>query len=376
MRVGVVGAGNISSSYLGRGDLFRGIEMVAVADIDAGRAEARAEEFGVDAETVDGLLARSDIDVAVNLTVPLAHAEVTERILRAGKHAWSEKPLCLTLDEGRELGRVADGEGRRIGCAPDTYLGGAHQESRRLLDGGAVGRVTHGTAHVMSRGMEHWHPGPDFFFQHGGGPVLDLGGYYVAQLVNLLGPVAEVAAMGGRGAAERTIGSGPREGQRVPVDVDTTVHALMRFESGAIVTFGASWDVPHGHRHRNVELYGTGGTLVPQDPNFFGGETLVEADGAERSHMAEHHPLSRINRTTLDGREVADYRGIGLADMIDAIETGREARCSFERVLHATEVLEALLSSAQGASFRPIETTCTRPAPLTAKDAADLLRTP
>ena len=374
MRIGVIGAGNISASYLERARIFRGLNMIAVADLDAARAEARAEEFGVEAEGVDGLLARDDLDVIVNLTVPLAHAEVSGRILEAGKHVWSEKPLCLTLEEGRALGALSEERGLRIGCAPDTYLGAAHQESRRLLDEGAVGRIVHGTAHVMSPGMEAWHPGPDFFFQHGGGPILDLGGYYVMQLVNLLGPVARVTAQGTRGADARVIGSGPRAGESVPVDVDTTVHAILTFESGAIVTLGASWDVAHTHGHRNVELYGTGGTLIPQDPNFFGGITTVVRDGVAADHDAAGHPLSVINRLTLDGREVADYRTVGLADMVDAIRTGREHRCSFERVLHVTEVLEAVLRSAAGAGGIRLETTCTRPEPLGPETARDLMR--
>ena len=374
MRIGVIGAGNISASYLKRAGIFRGLEMVAVADLDASRASARAEEFGVEAEAVDGLLARDDLDVVVNLTVPLAHAEVSEAILRSGKHVWSEKPLCMGLEEGRHLGAVAGEMGLRIGCAPDTYLGGAHQESRRLLDEGAVGRIVHGTAHVLSPGMEAWHPGPDFFFQPGGGPILDLGGYYVMQLVNLLGPVARIAAAGTRGADAREIGSGPRRGESVPVDVDTTIHAILAFASGAIVTLGASWDVRHGHGHRNGELYGTDGTLIPQDPNFFGGPTLVMRGGGTERFDAAHHPLSTINAVTNDGRDVADYRTVGLADMVDAIREGRGHRCSFERVLHVTEVLETILRSAAGDGAVELETTCTRPDPLGPEAARAMMR--
>ena len=359
--VGVIGCGNISESYLLRAPLFRGIAIRAVADMDMSRARARADEFGVRAETVDGLLAADDIDIVVNLTVPAAHADVTAAILRAGKHAYSEKPLALSLADAEALGRLANDNGLRIGSAPDTFLGASHQESRRLVDGGAVGRITHGTCHVMSAGMEMWHPNPDFFFLKGGGPILDLGPYYVAQLVNLIGPVRRVAAMSGMASESRTITSEPRAGEVIPVETPTTIHALLEFHSGAIVTFGASWDT-HAHAHRNVELYGTEGTLVPQDPNFFGGTTeVVDREGETTVHDAADHPLSIPNRTTRDGVARADYRTVGLADMADAILSGREQRCSFERALHATEVLEAILRSGEGEGFLTMQTTCTRP---------------
>ena len=359
--VGVIGCGDISESYLLRAPLFRGIEMRAVADIDMARAQARADGFGVRADTVDGLLAADDVDIVVNLTVPAAHADVTRAILEAGKHAYSEKPLALSLADAEALGRLAGERGLRIGCAPDTFLGAAHQEARRLVDAGAVGRIVHGTCHVMSPGMEMWHPNPDFFFLRGGGPVLDLGPYYVAQLVNLIGPVKRVAAMSGMASGSRTITSAPRAGEVIPVETPTTIHALLEFHSGAIVTFGASWDT-QAHGHRNVELYGTEGTLVPQDPNFFGGTTEVVGKGGETTtHDAADHPLSVANRTTNDGKARADYRTVGLADMADAILTGRAQRCSFERALHATEVLEAILRSGEEGEFRTMRTTCTRP---------------
>lgn len=277
MGVGIIGAGNISESYLKRAPLFNGIEVRAVADLDPDRAAARASEFGVRAETVDGMLAAEDIDIIVNLTVPAAHHTVTCAILDAGKHAFSEKPLSLSLADARDIAAHAETAGLRVGCAPDTFLGGSHQEARRLVDEGAVGRIVHGTCHVMGAGMEGWHPNPDFFFLEGGGPILDMGAYYVTQLINLIGPVARVSAMTGMASETRTIGSAARKGEVIPVEVPTTAHALLEFQSGAIVTLGASWDVK-GHGHRNVELYGTEATLVPQDPNFFGGVTEVRSE--------------------------------------------------------------------------------------------------
>lgn len=372
--VGIIGAGNISESYLRRAPSFNGIEMRAVADLDPARAAARASEFGVRAETVEGILAADDIDIIVNLTVPAAHHGVTCAILDAGKHAFSEKPLSLSLADARDIAAHAQKSGLRVGCAPDTFLGGSHQECRRLVDEGAVGRIVHGTCHVMGAGMEGWHPNPDFFFLEGGGPILDMGAYYVTQLINLIGPVARVCAMTGMARETRTIGSAARKGEVIPVKVPTTAHALLAFHSGALITLGASWDVK-GHGHRNVELYGTEATLVPQDPNFFGGVTeVIRPDGTRETHDAADHPLAVPNRDTAGPSPRADYRTAGLADMADAIRAGRPHRCALDMALHVTEVLESILISGQEQRFVSITTTCPRPEPLNAQAARALMK--
>ena len=208
--VGIIGCGNISAAYLRLGPLFQGVDIRAVADVNPEAAAARAEEFGVRAMSVADLLAADDIDVIVNLTIPDAHYQVTTSILEAGKHAYTEKPVVLTLEEGLALRKLSEETGLRVGSAPDTFLGGAHQFARHLIDAGAVGRIASGTCFVQSPGMEMWHPNPDFFFQPGGGPILDLGPYYISNLVQLLGPVKRVTAMSSSAQAERTITSQPR----------------------------------------------------------------------------------------------------------------------------------------------------------------------
>ena len=374
MKVGIIGCGNISTSYLSRAPLFRGVDMIAVADLNPEAARARAGEFGLRALSVPEMLSDGEVELIVNLTIPAAHHTVTADILRAGKHAFSEKPLCLTLAEGEELRGLARAADVRIGCAPDTWLGGAHQLSRRLVDEGEAGRITHGTMHVMGAGMEMWHPNPDFFFQPGAGPVLDLGPYYIAQMVNLLGPVTQVAAMSNKGREERVITSQPRAGETLRVEVPTSVHALLRFGGGEIVTFGASWDV-HGTRHPNAELYGTEAALILPDPNFFGGSIDILRHGAEpRRLAADDHPLAVPNRELDTAAPRADYRTVGLADMVDAIATGRDHRCSFERALHAVEVLQAILAAGETGAFIDITTTCTRPDPLDGEAARGLMR--
>ena len=207
--IGVIGCGNISAAYMRLAPNFKSIEMRACADMSMDAANARAAEFGLRAETVDGLLASDDIDIVVNLTIPAAHYDVSRSILEAGKNVYSEKPYVLSVSEGRALGELAAEKGLRVGSAPDTFLGGSHQLARALIDAGDLGKISSGTCFVQSPGMEMWHPNPDFFFKPGGGPVLDLGPYYIANLVQLLGPVARVAAMSTSASDTRTITSQP-----------------------------------------------------------------------------------------------------------------------------------------------------------------------
>lgn len=373
--LGLIGAGTISSAYLMRAPHFRGIRFVAVADVNPAAAEARAAEYGIEARSVDALLASDDVDLVVNLTIPAAHFAISRAALEAGKHVYSEKPYVLTLEEGRELSRIAAARGLRIGSAPDTFLGTSHQMARRLLDEGAIGRVTSGTCSVMSIGMESWHPNPDFFFRKGGGPVLDLGPYYISNLVQLLGPVRRVGALSATPSATRTIGSAARKGERIPVETPTTIHALLEFAQGAVISFQSSWDVWQNDLEP-MALYGTEGTLHVPDPNFFDGDLRVtrRADPAELPRW--QHPLGLPNRSTNAGKEVADYRGAGLADMALAITEGRPHRCNDELALHVIEVLTAILASGEEGRFIDLTTTCARPEALAPDAASGLLAPP
>jgi predicted dehydrogenase len=190
--VGIIGCGNISTTYFKFAPLFRGIEVKACADINPAAAKAKAKEYGVRAESVADLLKAKDVDIVVNLTIPAVHYEISRQALDAGKHVYSEKPFVLSVKEGLDLKKRAAKKKLRIGSAPDTFLGGAHQLARDLIDKGKLGKITGGTCYVMSHGMEHWHPNPDFFFQPGAGPVLDVGPYYITNLIQLIGPVKRV----------------------------------------------------------------------------------------------------------------------------------------------------------------------------------------
>ncbi|WP_299753561.1 Gfo/Idh/MocA family oxidoreductase [uncultured Boseongicola sp.] len=371
--VGIIGCGNIAFSYLKLAPLFRSINVLAVADLNMDAAVARAEEFSVRAETVDGLLAASDIEIIVNLTIPAAHFEVTRQILEAGKHAYSEKPFVLTLEEGEALRELAAKKGLRVGSAPDTFLGGAHQLARSTIDEGMVGEIIGGTCHVMSPGMESWHPNPDFFFQPGGGPILDLGPYYVTNLVQLIGPVKTVSAMASASSKTRIIGNGPRLGETVPVETPTNIHAVLEFANGALITLGASWDV-WAHRHKNMELYGTKGSLYVPDPNFFGGDVLLAEQGDSVAEVASQgHPFGIENME--DGRGIgrANYRCSGLAEMAAAIAEDRPHRCSLELATHVVEIMTAILRSADERTWIDMTTTCNRPERLSPEKAKALL---
>ncbi len=372
--VGIVGCGVISNTYLKFAPLFKGLKVLAVADIAPEAAQNQAEKFKVRAQTPDELLANPELDIIVNLTIPEVHYQVSKEIVLAGKHAYSEKPLVLTLKEGLELKAAAKENGVQIGCAPDTFLGGAHQQARHIIDSGTIGKIISGTCHVMSAGMESWHPNPDFFFRNGGGPILDLGPYYIANLINLVGPVSRVTAFAATPEKFRTIGSGPRKGEKVPVSTPTTVHAVMEFANGALITLGASWDVM-AHNHPNMELYGGRGSIFVPDPNFFGGEVgIADANGKRSIAKAWDHPFGVANEEKQNAKPTrANYRTAGLADMVQAIAAGRKPRCSLETTLHGVDVMTSILKSAETGAAVSLQTSCERPLPLGPDQARELL---
>ena len=370
--IGIIGCGNISVAYLNLATLFKALDIRAVADINLDAAKARGAEFGLRGQSVPDLLASDDIDIVVNLTIPSAHYTVSRSILEAGKHVFSEKPLVLSLQEGSDLRDLAAAKGLRVGSAPDTFLGGSHQQARALIDQGAIGDVVAGTAHVMSHGMEDWHPNPDFFFQPGAGPMLDVGPYYVTNLIQLLGPVKRVGALTSSANPTRTITSEPRNGEKIPVGTPTNIHALLEFVSGATITLSTSWDV-WAHRHASMELYGQDGSLFVSDPNFFGGTLeMAGRDGKVSEVEVWDHPFGVPNQKHGDGM-MANYRTAGLADMATAITEDRPHRCSIELAVHAVDVMTAVLHSGETGTFVDLSTTCERPAALGPDEARALL---
>ena len=374
--VGIIGCGNISWAYLTLAAKFNHIKVVAVADVNMAAAEARAKEFGVMAQSVKDLLKNEDIAIVVNLTVPDVHFKVSKQILDAGKHVYSEKPLTLSYKDALALQKYASKKKLRVGSAPDTFLGASHQLARKTIDEGQIGKIVSGTCHFMGPGMEMWHPNPDFFFKAGGGPMLDMGPYYITNLVNLIGPVKRVVALSGTGRKTRTISNGARSGEVLKVTTPTTYHALLEFAQGACITVSLSWDV-WAHKHQNMELYGQTGAMFVPDPNFFGGDVMVAGTDQEPKALPHwDHPFGKNNWGKQNSQTDviwANYRCAGLADMADAIMKKRLARCDISMVAHVVEVMTAVMQSGQKRKVITLKSTCKRPAPLRPQDAAALL---
>jgi predicted dehydrogenase len=370
-----MGAGNISAAYLRLAPLFKNLEVRAVADILPEAAKKRADEYKVKAQTPDELLKNSELDVIVNLTIPATHFSVSRDIISAGKHAYSEKPFVLSVEEGIQLKALADEHKVKVGSAPDTFLGGAHQQARSIIDSGKVGRIASGTMHVLSRGMEHWHPNPDFFFQVGGGPILDLGPYYITDLISLVGPIKRVTAFTSMARKERLVSAeGPYKGTSIKVGTPTTIHAVLEFHNGAIITLGASWDVA-SHGHHNIELYGTEGSVYVPDPNFFNGDvTITDHTGAKEKVAPWDHPFGVANQNLDTPTPRANYRNAGLSDMMNSIETGKTARCDIDVALHAVDVMASILKAGETGQVITLATTCERPAALGPDEARALLK--
>jgi predicted dehydrogenase len=363
--IGIIGCGSISDAYLKGAARSSFVQVKACADLNPEAARAKAALYGVAALDTPALLADPDISLVVNLTVPAAHAPVSRQIIEAGKHVYSEKPLAATFAEAAALMEHAHARGLRVGCAPDTFLGAAHQACRRALDAGAIGQAVGGAAVIMGHGAESWHPNPEFFYKPGGGPVLDMGPYYVTQLVNLLGPVRRVAAVASIGNPTRTITSQPLAGTTIQVEVPTTVNAVLEFADGANVSLSASWDVWKHNRTSPIEIYGTEGTLLGVDPNFFGNTPRVcGPDGHWRDVDIAAYPFGTPNREMRNGTMQADYRMVGLVDMALAIRQQRPHRASGELALHVLEVLEGLIEASASGRFVSLSTRCARPEPV------------
>ncbi len=354
LRVGLIGCGNISGIYLKNAPAFGHVDIVACADLDAARAKARAEEFGVPrACSVEELLADPEIDAVLNLTVPLAHASVCLAAIEAGKHVYVEKPLAVNRDDGRRVLDAALAQGVRVGCAPDTFLGGGLQTCRKLIDDGDIGHPVAATAFMLCHGHEHWHPDPAFFYRAGGGPMFDMGPYYLTALVSLLGPIARVTGSAHATFPRRTIFSQPKSGATIDVEVPTHIAGILDFANGAIATIVTSFDVWSANVPR-IEIYGSEGTLSAPDPNTFGGPVLVRRG---RAPEWEEVPLGH--------GYTENSRGLGLSDMAAAIHENRPHRASGDLAFHVLDVMEGIHdASRDGRHYMP-ESSVDSPSALT-----------
>jgi len=353
-KIGIVGCGNISGIYLTNMPRFPHVEIVAVADLDEARAKAQAEKFGVPrALGVQELLADEEVDIVLNLTVPAAHGDVALAALRGGKSVYNEKPLALRRREARELIGLAKEKDLRVGCAPDTFLGAGIQQCRRLIDSGAIGEPVAAVGFMLSAGVEGWHPNPHFFYQKGAGPLFDMGPYYLTALTVLLGAVRRVTASARISFDERLITSEPLRGQIIDVEVPTTISMVMDFVSGPVGTLITSFDVAGGHNLPRLEIYGSEGSLSVPDPNTFGGPVTIRKRGD-----------SNWTEVPLEFGYSENSRGVGLADMAAAIQTGRRHRANDQLAYHVLDLMHSAHDSSESERHVEMKSEVVRPEPM------------
>jgi predicted dehydrogenase len=351
VKVGIIGTGIISKIYIKGLRQFDNLELVACADIDMARARAVAEELHIaKAYTVDELLADPEIQLVINLTIPRAHVAVNLAIIEAGKHVYSEKPFATTLEDAKRVLEAARARGVLIGGAPDTFLGGGQQLCRQLIDAGEIGEPIAAFA-SMAGYWDGGAPGRDFLFQSGGGPMLDMGPYYITSLVNLLGPIKRVTGSARITFPERIVRQGPHQGRSIAVETPTHITGMLDFSSAAVATMVMSFDIPDGHSLPTMEIYGTEGILSVPDPNLHGGAVRIRRSGAEWTEL----PHNYSDEYT---------RGIGVAEMAEAIVSGRQPRANGDLLYHVLETMLAFEQASTSGTHINIDSQPPRPTPL------------
>jgi predicted dehydrogenase len=351
LRIGMIGCGAISGQYLATAARLDVIAITAVADIRADRAAAVAASSGARAMSVEALLADPDVDLVLNLTIPAAHGDVARKAIEAGKPVYGEKPLAATTAQAREVIEAAAAAGLRVGCAPDTVLGTGVQTARKAVDDGRIGRPIAATATMVTPGHERWHPDPDFYYQPGGGPLLDMGPYYISALVTILGPVVSAIGAASHTRSSRTIASGSRAGEVIPVATDSHVTGVLVHASGVLSTLFMSFDTVASRASR-IEIHGEAASLIAPDPNMFTGDVeLRELDGDDWVTL----PPS--------AGYLGAARGYGIADLAGT-PRGMEPRAGGRLAYHVLDVMESLLASAASGRSVDVSSSCERPAPV------------
>jgi predicted dehydrogenase len=345
VKVGVIGCGAISGAYLGMAKNFPTVEIAAVADLDMARAQAAAEKYGVPRTlSVDQLIEDPEIEIVLNLTIPKAHVPVALKALEAGKHTFCEKPLGIDREEGRKVIELAKKKKLRVGCAPDTFMGAGIQTARKLIDDGTIGRPLAFTAYMMGRGHESWHPSPEFYYEVGGGPMFDMGPYYLTALLNLFGPVKRISGIGSIAIPERTITSEPKKGKKITVETPDHIVGLMEFENGAVGTIIQSFAIIEGGYSGShpIIVNGTEGALLVPDPNTFDGIVKLKKLGEKEAVEMPHTFVTGYGRS------------VGLADMAVALRSGRAHRANGDQAFAVLDLMQGFLdSSAAGKMISP-----------------------
>ncbi len=359
--IGIIGCGVISHTYIRDiKRLYNDLEILAVADSDPLRANEIAKQYDIaKACTVSALLSDPAIEIVVNLTPPAFHTEVNLSCLNAGKHVFCEKPLALTMEDATKVVELAREKGLKLGCAPDSFLGSSLLTCKQVLSQGWIGKPLYANTNMLNSGVETWHPRPEAFYQKGGGPIYDMGGYYFTALVSMFGPVRSLRAIGAKGFEERTVYRGERAGETFPVDVLTHYAILAVFESGLIANMNFSFDI-YKTEMPMFEVYGTDGTLFVPDPNMHGGtpriyrkeQKLTEIFGGQDPHEGAAYEIPELFQN------VGEYvRGIGVHDLAEAVRTGREPKANGALALHVLDIMTSVMRSAKETTDVTLTTT-------------------
>jgi len=380
LKVGLIGCGHIAETYFRSQKYFNNIEIISCADINAEASKKCAQEYNIEAKEVDDLLADKEINIVLNLTTPQAHYETIKKTLLAGKHSYCEKPLSTNYEHGAELIQLANDNNLYIGNSPDTFLGGGSQLARQLIDQNEIGDVKLGVVNFAFPGVQSFHPDPESWFKKGGGPVIDMGPYYFTALVNLLGPAKCVRATATKVHDYRTIATGLKKGDKFEVEIPTSIIGSIEFNSSAVIQIFLSFDVIN-HQRNHIELYGTKGSMIVPDPNMFGGS--VFSSYTERGEWKEHSSSDMlIGKTNIFNKsarsneepEVANYRGVGLSEMIDAIENKRTNRCNGKLSLHVLDMIDSIINAAIHGVEQNLRTNCERPVVFSENEIKQLMK--
>ena len=379
--VGLIGCGHIAETYFRAHKYFNNFKIIKCADINKNAANKCAKINKIKAVSIKELLIDKNIDIILNLTIPAAHYTVAKRALTFGKHVYSEKPLAINFKDGKKLIQLAKKKKLYLGNAPDTFLGGGMQKSRALLDKKIIGKVIFGNAIFAYPGIQSYHPNPESWFaKKGGGPVIDMGPYYLTALVNLLGPAKEVLSQSSKGKEKRVIGVGPKKGKKFKVECPTTYFSTIKFLNGTVIRLTLSFDVI-SHLRNHIELYGDKGSMIVPDPNMFGGSVLISKKlGSDwKNFKTNHMSLGKINIRSQSSRANesptnANYRGVGLSEMITAIQNGKVHKCNGDLSLHVLSIIDAIHNSAKKHKKMKIKYLCKKPAIFSQKEIKSIIK--
>ena len=380
-KIGLIGCGHIAETYFRAEKYFNNIKIIKCADINEKASKRCALNYGIKSTTVNELLKDKQIEIILNLTIPKAHYQISKKALINGKHVYSEKPLAINLNDGKKLLKISKKKKLYLGNAPDTFLGGGIQKSKELVEKNIIGNVKLGNAVFAFPGIQSYHPNPEpWFTKKEGGPVIDMGPYYITALVNLLGPAKKVTGTIIQGQKYRTIGIGPKKGKKFKVECPTTYLSTITFKNNSVIRLTLSFDVI-AHQRNHIELYGEKGSMIVPDPNMFGGSVLTcnKLGDKWKEFKTTKMPLGRINIRTQSSRANetptnANYRGVGLSEMAYSIENKRKHLCSGEISLHVLDIITSIMKAARSGKIQYINTFCAKPKKFSKLDIKKLLK--